>query len=171
MRLSIAALATAWLGACPKPAAPPSPPPPAAPGPHQQLDQLDARAPVPLLPMMANHQKLNMRAHLGAVEQIVGGAAANDFAAVEQGASTLGLSPEMEQMCHHMGLGAPGFTERALAFHKSADAIAEAARAKDQAKVLAALDVTLKSCTGCHETYKQRLVDDAEWQKIASASH
>lgn len=132
------------------------------------LDQLDTRAPVPLLPMMARHQKENMRAHLGAVEQIVGAVAHGDFAAVEQGATVLGLSPEMEQMCNHMGIGAPGFTDRALAFHKSADAIGAAAREKDQAKVLAALDLTLQACTGCHETYKQRVVDEAEWQKIAA---
>lgn len=31
------------------------------------LDGMDTRAPVPLLPMMANHQKQNMRAHLQAV--------------------------------------------------------------------------------------------------------
>jgi hypothetical protein len=164
MRTALIGLAAVCLFGCPKPAVAPPPP-----SPQQQLDRLDARAPVPLLPMMARHQKENMRAHLGAVEQIVGGVAANDFAAVEQGAATLGLSPEMEQMCHHMGIGAPGFTDRALAFHKSAEAIAEAARAKDQAKVLAALDVTLKGCTGCHETYKQKVVDDAEWQKVAAA--
>jgi DNA-binding MarR family transcriptional regulator len=35
------------------------------------LDRMDTRAPVPLLPMMANHQKQNMRDHLVAVQEIV----------------------------------------------------------------------------------------------------
>ncbi len=48
------------------------------------LDELDARAPIPLLPMMANHQKENMRDHLVAVQEIVAALASNDFAAIEQ---------------------------------------------------------------------------------------
>nr|MBP9088338.1 hypothetical protein [Kofleriaceae bacterium] len=35
------------------------------------LDQLDTRKPMPLLPMMANHQKQNMREHLEAVQGIM----------------------------------------------------------------------------------------------------
>ena len=44
-----------------------------------KLDRLDMRAPVPLSPMMANHQKQNMREHLVAVQKIIAGVAANDF--------------------------------------------------------------------------------------------
>ncbi len=175
-------LAAGLLAACrpqsptpPAPAAPAVAPPAApapspAPSPADELDRMDARAPVPLLPMMANHQKQNMRGHLGAVEQVIGGLAAKDFAQVETAAGQLGLSPEMEQMCQHMGMGAPGFTDRALEFHKSADAIVGAARAKDEAKALAALDVTLKACTGCHEAYKQRVVDEAGWRAATSGA-
>src|SRR3954464_6671148 len=59
-------------------------------GAQQALDRLDARAPVPLLPMMANHQKQSMRDHLTAVQQIVAAAASNDFATIEKAAARLG---------------------------------------------------------------------------------
>ena len=42
-----------------------------APAATAALDDMDKRAPVPLLPMMANHQKQNMRDHLLAVQEIV----------------------------------------------------------------------------------------------------
>ena len=60
----------AWLAGCQRPAvtaATPGPPSAAA-----LLDSMDTRVPVPLLPMMANHQKQNMRDHLHAVQEIVG---------------------------------------------------------------------------------------------------
>ena len=54
---------------------------------QRTLDSMDQRAPVPLLPMMAEHQKRNMRDHLIAVQEIVTALAAGDFAAVEQSAA------------------------------------------------------------------------------------
>jgi hypothetical protein len=113
--------------------------------------------------MMANHQKQNMREHLVAVQQIVAAVGANDFAAIEKAASRLGYSEQMGQMCTHMGAGAPGFTEQAVAFHHTADGIGAAARAQDQAAVLLALDQTMRACTSCHATFKQQVVDDAAW--------
>ena len=65
----------------------------------------------------------------------------------------------MGQMCNHMGAGAPGFAEQALRFHHTADTIAEAARKRDMQGVLSALGATLATCTGCHATFKQRIVD------------
>lgn len=123
-----------------------------------ELDRLDSRAPVPLLPMMANHQKANMRDHLLAVQEIVAAAAASDFPGVEKAARRIGYSEQMGQMCTHMGAAAPGFTERALAFHHSADAIAASAREHDAPAVLRALSATLTSCTGCHAQFKQQIV-------------
>ena len=124
-----------------------------------ELDRLDQRKPVPLLPMMANHQKQNMRDHLTVVQEVVAATAARDFAKVARAAQRIGYSAAMGQMCEHMGAGAPGFTEQALAFHHSADRIVDAAGREDSAAVLAALGETLSACTGCHATYKQRLVD------------
>jgi hypothetical protein len=157
--------------------APPAPAPSAAVtttgGPsaaQEALDRMDTRIPVPLLPMMANHQKQNMRDHLLAVQEIVVAIAASDFAAVEQAAARIGYSQEMGQMCEHMGAGAPGFTQQALAFHHTADTIIEAARQQDRDAVIQALGSTLQTCTGCHEAYRQSVVDESAWQRLTSSS-
>ena len=75
-----------------------------------ELDRLDQRQPLPLLPMMANHQKENMREHLAVVQQVVAATATGDFAKVVQAAQRIGYSEAMGQMCEHMGAVAPGFT-------------------------------------------------------------
>ena len=126
------------------------------------LDQLDTRTPVPLLPMMANHQKQNMRDHLVAVQEIVAGVGANDFDAIEKASRRIGYSEQMGQMCSHMGAGAPGFTEQALTFHHTADKIGDAAHSHDMKVVLSALSETMATCTGCHAAFKQHVVDASE---------
>ena len=113
--------------------------------------------------MMANHQKQNMRDHLAAIQEIILATSKNDFTTVEKAAARIGYSETMEQMCTHMGAGAPGFTERALAFHHNADRIGEAAKKREPAAVLSALGQTLDECTSCHAAYKQHVVDDATW--------
>ena len=123
------------------------------------LDALDTRTPLPLAARMASHQRQNMREHLLAVQEIVGGAAIGDFAAVEAAAGKIGFTEEMGRMCQHMGQGAPGFTEQALKFHHTADGIAAAARKRDQPEVLRQLAATLQTCTACHATFKQRVVE------------
>ena len=100
----------------------------------------DPRMPLYLLPMMADHQKQNMRDHLAAVNEVVAALAKKDFHAVGEAAKKLGTSPAMQQMCTHMGAATPGFSERALAFHSTADTIVAAAETKSDAKVLAALN-------------------------------
>jgi hypothetical protein len=125
------------------------------------LDVLDTRKPVPLLPMMANHQKANMRDHLVAVQEIVAAIGANDFDSIEKASRRIGYSEQMNQMCTHMGAGAPGFTEQALLFHHTADKICDAARERDMKKVLSALNETMTTCTSCHAAFKQHLVQDA----------
>jgi cytochrome c556 len=142
----------------------------AAPSPYSKLDRMDTRAPVPLLPMMANHQKQNMREHLEAVQQIIAALAADDFAAVETAAGRIGFSEQMGTMCNHMGAGAPGFTDQALGFHRQADRIGEAARSKDKARVLTELNATLLTCTACHAKWKQQLVDEGAWAKATGSA-
>jgi hypothetical protein len=142
----------------------------AHPNAETELAALDTRTPVPLLPMMANHQKRNMREHLVAVEAVTAGIAAGDFAAIERGASHIGFSEQMGAMCTHMGTGAPGFTDRALAFHHTADGIGEAARHHDMQAVLTRLNETLAACTSCHATYKQRVVDEATWAALEKSA-
>jgi hypothetical protein len=141
-----------------------------AANPHALLDELDTRTPVPLVPMMANHQKRNMRDHLAATQEIVAAVAGNDFAAIEKAASRIAYSEQMGAMCTHMGAGASGFTEAALHFHHTADSIVEAAKQKDPQGVLMALSATLSTCTSCHSMFKQEVVDDATWTSMTKES-
>jgi hypothetical protein len=137
---------------------------------EQALEDLDRRTAVPLLPMMANHQRENMRDHLVAVQEIISATSTGDFAAVERTSKRIGYSEQMGRMCSHMGLGAPGFTERAIAFHRTADTITAAARQRDHAGVLTALGATLATCTGCHAEFRQQVVDEATWSKLAEST-
>jgi len=130
------------------------------------LDSIDQRKPVPLVPMMATHQKQEMRDHLLAVQEIIQAAGKNDFPGVEKAAARIGYSEQMGMMCKHMGAGAAGFTDAALKFHHTADGIGGAAKKKDMAGVMTALASTLETCTDCHKTYKQQVVDDATWAKL-----
>jgi hypothetical protein len=130
------------------------------------LDSMDQRKPVPLVPMMAAHQKQEMRDHLLAVQEIIAAAGKKDFAGVEKAASRIGYSEQMGMMCKHMGAGAKGFTEAALKFHHTADGIGAAAKKQDLAGVMTALSSTLETCTDCHKTYKQQVVDEATWAKL-----
>jgi hypothetical protein len=136
---------------------------PSSPSAHLVLDQMDQRTPVPLLPMMAHHQKENMRDHLVAVQEIIAGLSVKDFEAVRVSAGRIGYSERMGRMCEHMGSGAPGFTPLSLKFHHTADTIGEAAKNGDADGVLKALGNTLTVCTSCHQTFKQQLVGHAEW--------
>jgi cytochrome c556 len=117
---------------------------------------------------MAEHQKEQMRGHLGAVQEIVAALAKKDYAAVGAATQKIGYSDSMAQMCTHMGAGASGFTPTAIAFHRTADTISVAAKRQDAAAVLAALDATLGKCVACHATYKQQVVDEATWTKLTS---
>jgi hypothetical protein len=146
-------------------------PPRVAADPRDELARLDARTPVPLQPMMAWHQKQNMMQHLVAIQRVTDGLAREDGAAGADAAASIGSSPQMTRMCQHMGAGAEGFTEMALAFHERADAIAEAAGARDAAAVLRATSDTLHACTACHARFRQEVVDPATWEARTGASH
>jgi len=163
----------ALLGAGASTAPPPAPPPTDtardATAPLAELERLDARTPVPLMPMMASHQKQSMRDHLAAVQEIVAALAADDLPAVEKAASRIGTSEQMAQMCSHVGAAAPGFAEQALAFHRTADGIGAAARDRDRKRVLTELDATLRACTSCHAAWKQQVVDEPTWQRLTAS--
>lgn len=131
----------------------------------------DGRKPLPLLAIMADHQKQNMREHLAAMEGIVAALARDDMEGVVQAARPLGLTEAMAEMCQHMGAAAPDFTAMALKFHRTADTIVDAARHRDRAGVLKALDRTLQTCVGCHATYRQEVVDEATWQRLTKQPH
>ena len=142
--------------------------PPAAPSAASIAAGMDTRIALPLLPMMAQHQKQQMRDHLAAMQGIVGALANKDYDGVAAAAQKIGSSDSMAQMCTHMGAGQSGFTPTALDFHRTADTITAAARKKDATAVLAAVDATLGKCVACHATYKQEVVDEATWTKLTS---
>jgi len=129
---------------------------------------LDARTPLPLTAMMAEHQKRNMRDHLAAVQEIVVALAVDEMATVEKAAHRIGYSDTMAQMCQHMGAATPGFTDMALAFHRTADTIADAAQHGDRKAATAALATTLGACVGCHAVYRQQVVDEPTWQRLTT---
>lgn len=145
--------------------------PPSGCAPLEELAALDTRQSVPLQPMMAWHQKQNMMAHLVVIQRITDALAREDWEGVAAASALIASSPQMQQTCEHMGAGADGFTERALDFHRRADAIGVAARAKDGTAVLQATSHTLEACTSCHATYRQEVVDAATWQARTGATH
>jgi hypothetical protein len=132
---------------------------------------LDPRTPVPLQPMMAWHQKQNMQEHLVAIQRITEALASEDWDAIATASALIESSPQMQQMCQHMGAGADGFTELALDFHHRADAIGEAARSHDGVAVLRATATTLQACTACHATYRQDIVDAKTWELRTGSAH
>ena len=121
--------------------------------------------------MMAWHQKQNMMEHLVAIQRIIAGLARQDWEEIASAAALIVSSPHMQQMCHHMGAGARGFTELALDFHRRADAIGQAARAQDGTAVLRATSSTLEACTTCHASFRQELVSASEWQRRTGQAH
>jgi len=135
-----------------------------------QLAAMDTRKPVPLQPMMAWHQKQNMMEHLVAIHRITAALAQQDWDEIAKAAALIESSPQMQQMCQHMGAGAEGFTDLALEFHHRADAIAPAARAQDTAAVLTATAHTLEACTRCHATYRQQVMDAQAWEAKTGSS-
>ncbi|MGB8221805.1 MAG: cytochrome c [Polyangiales bacterium] len=139
--------------------------------PIAELSALDPRRPVPLQPMMAWHQKQNMQQHLEAIQGIVDGLAQEDWKAIGLASARIESSPQMQQMCEHMGAGAEGFTELALDFHHRADAIGEAARAQDAQAVLRATSNTLQACTSCHAKFRQQVVDAETWMARTGQAH
>ena len=134
-----------------------------------ELHEIDPRTPVPLLPQMAWHQKQNMQDHLLVVQEVIAALAQDDLESAAKAAGRMGLSDSMQQQCEHMGQGAPGFTERAIAFHRQADLVAEAARAGDKERVLKELSSTLTACTSCHASYKQEVLSSEQWTERVGA--
>ena len=128
----------------------------------------DPRLPLPLLPRMAQHQLEKMRDHLATIQEIMDALSQSDFVAVARASARIGYNEQMEQMCERMGVGAPGFNEMGLAFHRTADTIDAAARQKDTAATLKAVAATLHTCVACHSAYRQQIVDEAAWEKIMS---
>ena len=116
--------------------------------------------------MMATHQKAEMRDHLRVVQEIAVALGKDDFDGVATAAARIGWSEQEAMMCRHMGAGAPGFSDLGEHFHKTADGIAAAAKRHDRAAVTTALAATLDTCVGCHDAYRQEIVDGPTFERL-----
>ncbi len=103
---------------------------------------------------MAQHQLMNMRNHLKAVQNIIKYLSEDEFEkASEVASSELGLTDEMKMMCS--AFGNKDFEKMGLEFHQSADRMSEIFKTGDKNKSLEALSATLNYCVNCHATFKQ----------------
>ncbi|PCI21599.1 MAG: cytochrome C [Piscirickettsiaceae bacterium] len=114
----------------------------------------DGRISLNLPPMMKQHQLSNMRAHLDAIRNIIASLSEEDFAAASKIASQqLGSTEKMMAMCNNFDN--ENFKTMGLAFHKSADKLAETLKEGNIQTSLRALKTTMNSCVSCHATFKQ----------------
>lgn len=114
----------------------------------------DDRISLGLSPAMKQHQLLNMRSHVEAVQSIVGLLSEGSFDKASRIAhSKLGLTEEMKKMCN--SFENESFKNLGLAFHKSGDDLGEALQTKDMAESLRALHTTMGYCVQCHSTFRQ----------------
>lgn len=114
----------------------------------------DNRISLKLNDMQKNHQLMNMRDHLEAVQSIIALLAEDKYIEASKVAySRLGSTTEMKLMC--ASFGDKNFEELGLAFHSSADSMSEIFKMGDQKKSLDALSNTLNYCVRCHASYRQ----------------
>jgi len=122
---------------------------------HKMMKHLDdGRISLGLPPHMKTHQLANMRAHLEAVQTIIGYIGDGKFdAASDIAHSQLGINDEMKEMCSR--IGNEHFKELGLKFHESGDTLGEVLKTKDTTKSLRALKTTMNYCIQCHATFRQ----------------
>ena len=116
--------------------------------------ELDKRMSLNLNPMQKNHQLMNMRSHLEAVQTIVTLLASEKYEEASKVAyKKLGSTTEMKLMC--ASFGDKDFENLGLEFHKSADKMSEIFKSRDKNKSLEALSNTMNYCVQCHSTFRQ----------------
>jgi cytochrome c556 len=104
--------------------------------------------------MQGTHQLSNMRAHMTALSEIVKYMNSDQYdeaSAVAQ--EKLGLTVSMNSMCG--SFGNKSFEAMGVTFHKSADALAQTLKTKDQKQSMVALEKVMNGCVLCHSTFKQ----------------
>lgn len=119
--------------------------------------QPDTRVELKLPDTMKVMQKGMMRQHLDTVSEIAAALAANDLSkAATISKEQLGWTPEEEQRCTMVGkmTGEPDFVSYGMAVHKTADELAENAKAGNRDKALADLSRLIKNCNACHEKFR-----------------
>ena len=121
---------------------------------RHDMNVTDARISLHLSERMKQHQMADMRAHLAAINDIVGLMTENKFAEASKLAhEKLGLTPEMQRMCNM--LGNEKATAMGLAFHRSGDELGDALASGDASRSLSALHTTMQYCVECHATFRQ----------------
>jgi hypothetical protein len=114
----------------------------------------DNRVSLNVSPQQAQHQLMNMRKHVVAIQSIITFLSKDEFEkASEVAHAELGLTPEMKMMC--TSFDNPEFVELGLRFHKSADSLGNILSTKDKNESLKALSITLDYCVNCHATFRQ----------------
>ncbi len=114
----------------------------------------DSRLSLNLNAKQKQHQMMNMRDHLDAVQKIMTLLAKEDYdKAAKIAYEKLGSTTKMKLMC--ASFGNKKFENMGLEFHKSADAMSEIFKNKNMEKSLDALAKTLNYCVKCHEMYRQ----------------
>lgn len=104
--------------------------------------------------MQGSHQLSNMRAHMSALAEIVKHMNSNEYDEASAVAKEkLGLTVSMNSMCG--SFGNKSFEMMGVTFHKSADALAQTLKTKDQKKSMIALEKVMNGCVLCHSTFKQ----------------
>ena len=121
---------------------------------HKMHSMEDSRTSLGLSPAMKQHQLANMRAHVEAVQSIIGLLSEGAFEKASRVAySKLGLTEEMKNMCNSFENEA--FKNLGLAFHKSGDVLGDTLKTKDLNKSLGALHTTMNYCVQCHAAFRQ----------------
>ena len=114
----------------------------------------DNRISLNVSPEKAQHQLMNMRSHVVAIQSIINYLSKDEFEKASEIASTkLGLTDEMKMMC--TSFNNEEFERLGLEFHNNADKMSQIFKLKDKNKSLEALSTTMTSCITCHATFKQ----------------
>ena len=104
--------------------------------------------------MKGMHQLSNMRSHMTALAEIVKYMNSDQYDEASKVAQEkLGLTVSMNSMCGNFG--SKSFEAMGVTFHKSADALAQTLKTKDQKKSMIALEKVMNGCVLCHSTFKQ----------------
>ena len=115
---------------------------------------MDKRMSLQLNAMQKNHQLMNMRSHLEAVQDIITLLSSEKYDEASKVAyAKLGSTTEMKLMC--ASFGDKNFEKLGLEFHKSADKMSEIFKTRDRSQSLDALSTTINYCVQCHATYRQ----------------
>lgn len=121
---------------------------------NKEMQVDDARVSLKLNPMQKQHQLMNMRSHLEAVQKIITLLSDDRYDEASVIAhDKLGSTTQMKLMCS--SIGTKEFQMLGLKFHESADKMSEVFKLKNKQNSLIALSNTMNYCVQCHATYKQ----------------